>query len=139
MSASNSLEAAVGQALFLGQPFPNITEWHIHLYTTLPNESDAGGVELAGGASGYAPIRHDPGPGNWRQDSGQDAQDRTVFSNSVVVLSPVAATQWTGIQGYGMRDQNGVLRYRVPFASAVTVTAGHRLSFGIGQLAFPIG
>ena len=139
MSASNSLEAAVGQALFLGQPFPHITQWQIHLYTTLPNESDAGGVDLAGGATGYTPIRHDPGADRWRQEPTQDAQNRTVFSNSVAVLSAVANSNWSGIAGYGLRDQTGVLRYVVPFAGSVSVTAGHRLSFGVGQLSFPIG
>lgn len=138
MSASNSLEAAVGQALFLGQPFPNITQWHIHLYTTLPNESDGGGIEVGSG-SGYAPMRLDPGPGNWQQEPTQDAQDRTVFSNSVAVLSTVATANWTNVQGYCLRDQNGVMRYRVPFASPVTISSGHRLSFGVGQLSFPIG
>ena len=138
-SATNALEQDVGRALFLAQPFPAITEWHIHLYTTLPNEADGGGIELIGGVTGYAPIRFDPGAAHWQQEPNQDSLGRTVFSNKIPILSPVAVQAWPSMPGYGLRDQNGILRYVASFSPAVSVAVGHRLSFAIGQLMFPIG
>lgn len=37
MNATDILEAALGNALFLGDAFPTVTQWTVCLFSTIPN------------------------------------------------------------------------------------------------------
>ena len=51
-NATDFLEAAVGNALFLAQPLL-ITQWTVHLFSTAPNDAGLNGVEIPAGAKAH--------------------------------------------------------------------------------------
>lgn len=135
--ATDALEAAIGNALFLGQPFPAITQWTVHLFTILPNEAGEGGSE-PNAAYGYQPVRCDPGPDRWMKDSAQQS-GATVYRNKIPVQLTVASSGWGAINGFGLKDQNGQLQYVATLTTARTITSGEQPVFLAGELAFTIG
>jgi hypothetical protein len=139
--ATDFLETAIGSALFLGQPLPAITEWHIALFTAAPHEDGTGGSEVSAIDTGYARQRLDPGPTHWAKKSAQDANGRTVFYNALAVTFPnVTINNWGDISHFGMLNQSGTLCYVAPLASPRTLNAGDLgPAFLAGELEFPIG
>lgn len=91
--ATDLLETAVGNALFLGQPL-NITELTVHLFSTAPDEAGTGGVEIPAGANGYQPVSFHPGADRWMKAATQDASGNTVFRNNSAVQFPTAVSAW---------------------------------------------
>jgi hypothetical protein len=137
--ATDTLETAIGNALFLGQPFPVITQWTVHLFTVKPNDAGAGGTEVPAGANGYQPLRHDPGATNWVKAASQDAQGNTVYQNSAPVQFPTAVSAWGWINSFGLKNQNGDLLYVAHLTTPKQVTAGEAPVFLPGELQFTLG
>jgi hypothetical protein len=137
--ATDTLEAAIGNALFLGQPFPAVTQWTVHLLTSSPNDAGVGGTEVQAGANGYQPVRHDPGPERWLKAPSQDAQNNTVFRNALPVQFPTALANWGTITGFGLKNQNSELLYVAPLTANKAVNTGEAPIFLAGELQFLIG
>ena len=138
-NATNALESAIGSALFLGQTFPAITQWTVHLYSVAPNEDGTGGTEITAGANGYQPVRHDPGADRWVQVGTQDAQGNTLFRNSVNVTFPTAVSAWNNVYAFGLKDQTGTLQFVAPLTTAKTINSGDTPTFLAGELEIAIG
>ena len=137
MSATNFMEAAVGDALFMAQPFPTVTAWNVCLYSATPNEANSTGTELSG--KGYAPVAHNPGGGRWIKDAAQSAQGETVYRNGVAVQFPVATADWLSVVGFGLKNQNGQLCYASPLSAIKPIKAGEQAVFLAGELEVKIG
>ncbi|MCB1918637.1 MAG: hypothetical protein KDJ28_01500 [Candidatus Competibacteraceae bacterium] len=137
--ATDTLESAIGDALFLGQPFPMITQWTVHLFTGVPNDAGTGGTEVPAGANGYQPVRHDPGPMNWVKNASQDASGNTIYQNASTVQFTTAVSAWGWINGFGLTNQNDERLYVAPLAQSRQVNAGDRVVFLPGELQFLIG
>lgn len=138
-NATNTLESDIGSALFIGQTFPAISQWTVHLYSVAPNEDGNGGTEITAGANGYQPVRHDPGTDRWVKVGTQDAQGNTLFRNSVNITFPAAISAWGNIYAFGLKDQNGALRFVAPLTSAKTVNTDDAPTFLAGELEIAIG
>ena len=137
-NATDYLESAIGSALFLGQPF-NPTQWTVHLFSTSPNDTGTGGVEIPAGANGYQPVRHDPGPERWIKATAQDAGGNTVFRNNVAVQFPTAVSAWPTIVAFGLKDQAGQLCFAAHLTRTKTIAAGDAPVFLAGELEIAIG
>ena len=137
-NATDFLETAVGNALFMAQPLL-ITQWTVHLFSTAPNDAGLNGVEIPAGANGYQPVRHDPGPERWLKGAAQDGSGNTVFRNSVPVQFPTAVAAWPTVVAFGVKDQTGQLGFVAPLTSAKTVAAGDAPVFLAGELEIAIG
>lgn len=137
--ATNTLESAIGNALFLSQPLVTPTQWTVHLYSVAPNEDGNGGTEITAGANGYQPVRHDPGADRWVKVGTQDAQGNTLFRNSVNITFTAAISAWGNIYAFGLKDQNGTLQFVAPLTTAKTVNIGDAPTFLAGELEIAIG
>lgn len=137
--ATDVLEAAIGDALFLGQPFPVVTQWTVHLFVSLPNDAGAGGTEVTAGPNGYQPMRHDPGTTNWQKTASQDVQGNTVYQNALPIPFPTAISSWGWINSFGLKNQSGQLLYIAPLTTPRQVNTGDAVVFLAGELQFPIG
>ena len=137
-NATDILETAVGNALFMAQPLL-ITQWTVHLFSTAPNEAGLNGVEIPAGANGYQPVRHDPGPERWIKATAQDASGNTVFRNSVPVQFPSAVSNWPTVVAFGLKDQAGQLCFVENLTSSKAVAAGDAPVFLAGELEIAIG
>ncbi|MCC7220897.1 MAG: hypothetical protein IT490_09235 [Candidatus Contendobacter sp.] len=137
-NATDVLEAAVGNALFLGQPL-SVTELTVHLYSTAPNDAGTGGVEIVAGANGYQPVRHDPGPERWIKAATQDAGGNTLFRNNVAVQFPTAVSAWPTVVAFGLKNQAGQLLFVAALTAAKAVAMGDAPVFLAGELEIAIG
>ena len=138
MSATNFLEAAVGDALFLGQPFPAVTQWTVCLYSQTPNEANTSGNEIIG--NGYAPVVHSPGGGRWIRDAAQSAAGETVYRNGVAVQFPLATADWPlHVLGFGLKNQNGDLCFATALSAYKPIKSGEQAVFLAGELEVKIG
>ncbi len=136
--ATDALETAIGNALFLGQPL-NTTQWTVHLFSAAPNDAGLNGVEIPAGANGYQPVRHDPGADRWIKGAMQDASGNTVFRNNVPVQFPTAVSAWPTVVAFGLKDQTGQLSFIAPLTAAKAVAAGDAPVFLAGELEIAIG
>lgn len=137
-NATDYFERAIGNALFLGEAFPTITQWTIHLYTTLPNPGFFGS-EVIGGTTGYQPVRYDPGPDRWYREINQDDSGNTVYKNLQIILFPKAITNWGFVQGFCLKDQGGNICYTASLSAPQDVKTDDTLVFLIGELQMLIG
>jgi hypothetical protein len=136
--ATDLLETAVGNALFLGQPL-NITELTVHLFSTAPNEAGTGGVEIPAGANGYQPVSFHPGADRWMKAATQDASGNTVFRNNSAVQFPTAVSAWPTVVAFGLKDQTGQLLFVAALTASKTVAIGDAPVFLAGELEIAIG
>jgi hypothetical protein len=136
-NATNTLEAMIGDALFLGVPMPTVTQWTVCLYSTAPDEAGVGGVELNGG--GYVPVQLNPAGGRWTKDPAQNANGETVYRNGQAVLFAAATAQWPTVNHFGLKDQSGQLLIVGALAAPRTIASGQSALFMIGELQIPIG
>ncbi len=135
MNATDSLEASIGNALFLGQPLA-IAQWNIHLYSVAPTDDGLGGTEINGAS--YAPVRCDPGAERWAKDAAQTS-GATVFRNLAPIQFPTATTAWASITTVVLKDQDGTARLVVPLTTPKPVAAGDVPVFLAGELEIHIG
>jgi hypothetical protein len=137
-NATNVLEAALGDALLLGQAFPVITALQVCLYSSAPNKAGMGGTELSG--NGYAPVNCNPGAGHWIKDAAQEASDHTVYRTTVAVTFPVATgSDWPTISHFGLKNQIGQLLFIAPLTVAKSIANGQQAVFLAGELEIAIG
>lgn len=136
--ATDFLESEVGNALFLNQPL-GITQWTVHLFTSAPNEAGGGGTEIAAGANGYQPVRHDPGSERWVKAASPDSSGNTVFRNRIPVQFPTVISAWNGINFFGLKNQSGQLCFIAPLTPPKVANAGEALIFLAGELEMAIG
>jgi hypothetical protein len=135
MNATDSLEASIGAALFLGQPLA-IAQWHLHLYTAAPTDDGLGGTEVTG--TGYAPVRCDPGAARWAKDVAQ-VNGYTVFRNLAPVEYPTATAPWGTVVAVVLKDQDGAIRFVNTLTTPKLVAQGNVPVFLAGELEFHIG
>lgn len=135
MNATDSLEASIGNALFLNQPLA-IAQWHVHLYSVAPTDDGLGGTEISGAS--YAPVRCDPGAERWAKDANQTS-GATVFRNVAPITFPTATTAWSSITTVVLRDQDGIARIVVPLTTPKPVAPGDTPVFLAGELEIHIG
>ncbi len=137
-NATDLLETAIGNALFLGQPL-NVTQWTVHLFSTAPNDAGIGGVEIPAGANGYQPVAFNPGADRWIKGATPDASGNTVFRNNVPVQFPTAVSAWPTIVAFGLQDQNDQLLFSGNLTESKTVAIGDAPVFLAGELEIAIG
>jgi len=136
-NATNLLEAAIGDALFLNQPFPAPTQLKVSLFSTAPNEAGLGGAELSG--NGYAPVTCNPGTGQWIRNAAQDSSNNTVYHNAVAITFPVATANWLPAGFFGLKNENDQLLFIAPLSLAKTIANGEQAVFLAGELQITIG
>ena len=119
MSASNYLENALVGHIFLGAAYAMPTELHVALFTTLPDEDNAGGVEPA--AASYARVQCGPGSSYW---SAPNAGDGAV-TNLHAITFPSPTEDWGEIIGFGIYDENGNLLFVNQLAASKEVLSGN--------------
>lgn len=102
-AATDYLEQKIGDHLFRSATFAKPTQLHIALFTTLPDDAGANGVEVAG--NNYARVRLDPGDSNWSRST--DGSNR--YWNVQPVEFPLQSASWGTVVGYGIFDQSGNL------------------------------
>ena len=137
-NATDFLEAAVGNALFLNQPL-SATQWTVHLFSNMPNDAGLNGVEILAGANGYQPVRHDPGQERWVKVEAQDSSGKTVFRNAIPVQFPIAISAWPSVAAFGLKDQSGQFCFVAPLTTAKVIAAGDVPVFLAGELEIAIG
>ncbi len=135
MNATDSLESAIGAALFLNQPLA-IAQWNVHLYSAAPSDDGLGGSEITGAS--YAPVRCDPGAERWAKDANQTS-GATVFRNLTPIQFPTATTAWPSITTVVLKDQDGTARLVVPLTTPKPVAPGDVPVFLAGELEIHIG
>ena len=135
MNATDSLEASIGNALFLNQPLA-IAQWNVHLYSVAPSDDGLGGTEINGAS--YTPIRCDPGAERWAKDANQTS-GATVFRNLAPIQFPTATTAWPSITTVVLKDQDGTPRLVVPLTTPKPVAPGDVPVFLAGELEIHIG
>ena len=139
MHATNYAESAIGSALFLNQALPSITEWHVALFTAMPDpESGSGGTEVSTSSTGYARQALNPGV-NWDKRPDQDVDGRTVFYNAVAVQFPAALMNWGTVTHFGLIDQSGNRWMVAPLTQSKIVSIGDAPVFLAGELEIAIG
>jgi hypothetical protein len=137
-NATDYLETAIGNALFLGQPLA-ITELTVHLYSSAPNDAGIGGLEIPAGANGYQPVTHLPGAGNWMKAGTQDTSGNTVFRNNLPVQFPTAISAWPTVIAFGLKNQTGQLIFIANLTASKAVAIGDAPVFLAGELEIAIG
>ena len=135
MHATDSLESAIGAALFLNTPLA-IAQWHVHLYTAAPTDDGLGGTEAAGAS--YTPVRCDPGAERWTKDAAQ-TNGATLYRNAAPIQFPTATTPWGTMTTVVLKDQDNVTRLIVPLATSKPVAQGDVPVFLAGELEIHIG
>ena len=93
---------------------------YVALFTTLPDESGANGIEVNGG--GYARVRNGPADANWSAPSGGDGTIRNL--TPVPFAAPNA--DWNTVVGFGLYDAltGGNAWLLAPLETPLTVRAG---------------
>jgi hypothetical protein len=108
MNATDSLEASIGNALFLNtSPWPSPNGRSTS--TAPPPAMTAWAAPRVNGAS-YAPVRCDPGAERWAKDASQTSGS-TVFRNLAPIQYPTATTAWGE---HHHRGPQGPGRHRPP-------------------------
>jgi hypothetical protein len=100
------------------------TDIKIHLYSTLPNAADSGGVELSGGA--YAAISVF-GATDW-----DDHGDGTTENTNLEVYA-TATADWSEAVGACLRDQSGNLLFVKTLDSPITIYNGDLFRWPVGS------
>lgn len=123
---TDHLSTEVGKHLFLTATFTKPPTWWVALYTTLPNDVGAGGVEVSG--LGYTRIEYAPGDARWSLVD-------EFYVNSTIIQFPAPTANWGTILGYGLLDLEtlGTVSFKNQLLSALTVNSGEPAPF------FPIG
>lgn len=138
MSATDSLEADLGNALFVGSSYPTISGWSIALYTAAPADDGSGGTEVSGGS--YARQALNPSGSNWEKQTAQDGSGNTVFKNKVAVTFPNATSAWGTITHFGLFDQVPTLRFVGTLDESRVIASGDPgPRFAVGDLKVLIG
>ena len=119
MSASNFLELAMANYIFRSVSLTAPTEINIGLFTTMPNEFDAGGVEPS--AVEYARVLYGPGASYWTEPQSGDGISSNV---STIIFPAPTGVAWGTVIGFGIWDQSANLLFSHQLDIAVVVGSG---------------
>jgi hypothetical protein len=110
---------------------PPVT-WYIGLFTVLPDDNGAGGVEVAGGS--YARVAVTANSTNFPVASGG------VISNGVTFTFPTATADWGTVIGFGLFDAAtvGNLRIKAAVNASKVVLNGDTVRFTGNTLVFSL-
>jgi hypothetical protein len=128
-------EADILEYWFRGTALPN-TPSHIALFTTVPADTGAGGVEATGGA--YARQAYAKNSTNWGAATGTAP---TQIANLVAVTFPEATASWGTIKGWGYYTAvtAGTLLFFAALDTNKAVNSGDTAQFGVGDLVAKLG
>jgi hypothetical protein len=101
---------------------------YIALFTTLPNESGTGGVEVSGGS--YARVAVANNATNW------PAATNGSKKNGTVISFPTPTADWGNVTGFGIYDAatGGNLLFFAPLDATVTVLNGGGFNFPVNAI-----
>jgi len=102
-AATDYLEQKMGDHIFRSATYTKPTQFHIALFTTMPDDTGANGVEVAG--NNYSRIRNDPGDANWSRST--DGTNK--YWNAQALEFPLQTGSWGEVIGHGLFDENGNL------------------------------
>lgn len=114
-------ENAILNYTFRGTAMPALTDLHFALFTTLPDDAGAGGVEAS--ATGYARAQVTRVGGNWK-DPAIATQGDTL--NLIKIVWPVQNAAIGSVVGFGAFDAagGGNLLFTVDSADVTVDTLG---------------
>lgn len=119
-NATNTLEELIGDHLLRTATWTKPSAIYVGLFTTMPNDAGASGVEVTGGS--YARVQCGPGDAYWTGPAGGDG----VYSNTDIVQFAEPSAGWGTILGYGLFSaaSSGTLYISKEFSSSITVSVG---------------
>lgn len=95
---------------------------YVALFTTLPDEAGANGVEVSTTGTGYARIRNGPADANWSAPVNGNGH----ISNLITVAFGNPLVDWNTLVGFGLYDAltAGNALILAPLETPLTVKAG---------------
>lgn len=132
-SATDFLEQSIGDHIFRTASYPKPTELYIGLFTTMPDDSGAGYVEVTGFS--YARARLDPSDTNWYRST----EGLNRYWNSIPIEFPLQTGLWGTVLGFGLFDQLGRIIVYATLTTPRTIdTSTANPTFPPGYLVIPI-
>jgi hypothetical protein len=134
-NATNTLEELIGDHLLRTATWTKPSAIYVGLFTTMPNDAGASGVEVTGGS--YARIQCGPGDAYWAGPAGGNG----VYSNTDVVQFAEPSASWGTILGYGLFSaaSSGTLYISKAFATSIAVSVGDPApAFAVGAITVTI-
>ncbi len=123
---STSLANSLLSHILRNTAYSKPTNVKAHLYTTLPNAADSGGVEVSGGSYAAQAIFDTTG---WDAPAGTGATE-----NTSTVTFPVATGNWGTVVGVCLRDQAAGLLFFKTLTASKIVNNGDTFRFSAGAL-----
>jgi hypothetical protein len=128
----NFLENAILDHVLRGVAFPTIPAIYVALYTTMPDEANAGGVEVSGGA--YARQQITRATGSWKDPS---TATQGLTENLAAVTFPTATANWGTVLGAALVSTASGAHdpyYFGTLAANKIINTGDVFKFNIGDL-----
>lgn len=135
MSASDYLEIQIGTHLLRTSSWTKPSAIYVALFTTVPNDAGASGVEVSG--TGYARVQHGPSDATWSVPTTSGA-----FSNIGVIQFGAPTTSWGTVTGFGLYNAltEGDLLAKGFLTTSVLINSGDPSpAFAEGSLTITIG
>lgn len=119
-SATDYLEAKVGDHLLRDAGWTKPGALYVGLFTAMPGDDAAGGTEVDDDATGYARIQNGPGDAAWNTAS------PGAYTNAADITFPQASANWGQIVGVGIWDAatGGNLLLAEQLGATKTISAG---------------
>lgn len=95
--AINAFEKLIGDHLLRTATWSKPSTIYVGLFTTMPNEAGASGVEVSGGS--YARVQCGPGDAYW---NGPAEGGNGVYTNISIIQFATPTASWGTILGYGL-------------------------------------
>lgn len=118
--ASYSLANALLNHILRNTAYAKPTDVKVHLYTTVPDASDSGGVEVSGGAYEAVSVF---GTDEWNSPA------NGITKNTGEILYPVATAEWGTVVGVGIRDESANLLVSGNITESKSVFTGDTFKF----------
>lgn len=127
---SNFLENAILNYVYRGVAMPALTSLYCALYTTLPDEAGAGGVEVTGGSYARQAIARNTS--EWKDPS---TATQGMTENTNAITFPTASAGWGTVLGAGLLDASsgGNLLVFNTLAVSKVVNIGDVFKFNAGD------
>ena len=129
-SAGDYVEAHALDLIFGATAFPTITTHYIALYTTVPTDVNASGVEVTGGS--YARVAVTNNATTWPNSTGTNPATK---SNGIVITFPTPTANWGTVLAFAVYDAATVGNELV----WATLTVNRTINNGDTAPFFPIG
>ena len=134
-NATNTLEELIGDHLLRTATWSKPSDIYVGLFTTMPDDAGAGGVEVTSGS--YARVKCGPSDAAWTGPAGGNG----VYSNTAIVQFAAPTGNWGAILGFGLFSAitAGTLYVSKAFTASVTISNGDPApGFAIGALTVTI-